>query len=343
MSENGIAIVGMAGRFPGAADLERFWENLAAGIESVTVFSREELEAAGVDPALLDDPAYVPARAVVDGAERFDAELFGYSPREAEVMDPQHRLLLECAWEALEHAGYNPWRYDGLIGVYAGAGPNTYLLFNLAANREVLAAVGHFQAILGNGGDYLTTRLSYKLGLKGPSLTVQTACSTSLVAVHLAVQSLWNGECDMALAGGVRLTVPRPAGYLHQTDGILSPDGHCRPFDAAARGTIDGEGAGLVVLKRLEDALSDGDHVHAVILGTAINNDGAVRVGYTAPGVEGQVSVVSMAQAVSAVHPETIGFLEGHGTATPLGDPIEVSALRQVFEAATSRKAFCAL
>ncbi|HSS77368.1 MAG TPA: beta-ketoacyl synthase N-terminal-like domain-containing protein [Thermoanaerobaculia bacterium] len=344
MSEtNGIAIVGMAGRFPGAADLERFWENLAAGIESVTVFRREELEAAGVDPALLADPAYVPARAVVDGAELFDAGLFGYNSSEAEVMDPQHRLLLECAWEALEHAGTNPWRYGGLIGVYAGTGPNTYLLFNLAANREILAAVGHFQVILGNGPDYLTSRLSYKLGLRGPSLTVQTACSTSLVAVHLAVQSLLNGECDLALAGGVRLTVPRPAGYLHQTDGVLSPDGHCRPFDAAAGGTVDGEGAGIVVLKRLADALDDGDHVHAVILGTAVNNDGAVRVGYTAPGLEGQAAVVAMAQAVSAIHPETIGLVEGHGTATPLGDPIEVSALRQVFEAATSRKRFCAL
>jgi amino acid adenylation domain-containing protein len=342
-SATGIAIVGMAGRFPGAPDIERLWENLTLGVESVTFFQREELEAAGVDPALLDNPAYVPARAAVDGAELFDAELFGYSPREAEVMDPQHRLLLECAWEALEHAGYDPRRYDGLVGVYAGAGPNTYLLFNLATNREVLASVGHFQAQLGNGNDFLATRLSYKLGLRGPSLTVQTACSTSLVAVHLAVQSLLNGECDLALAGGVRILLPRPAGYLYLTDGILSPDGHCRPFDAAARGTIDGEGAGLVVLKRLADALEDGDHIHAVILGTAINNDGALRVGYTAPGVEGRSTVVAMAQAVAAVHPETIGFIEGHGTATPLGDPVEVDALRQVFEASTSRKGFCAL
>jgi amino acid adenylation domain-containing protein len=339
----GIAIVGMAGRFPGAAGIEPFWENLRAGIESVTFFRREELVAAGVDPALLDDPAYVPARAALDGAELFDAGLFGYSPREAEVMDPQHRLLLECAWEALEHAGYDPWRYDGLVGVYAGSGPNTYLLFNLAANRELLSSIGPFQAQLGNGSDFLATRLSYKLGLRGPSLTVQTACSTSLVAVHLAVQSLLNGECDLALAGGVRILLPRPAGYVYQTDGILSPDGHCRPFDAAAQGTVDGEGAGIVVLKRLADALDDGDHVHAVILGTAINNDGALRVGYAAPGVDGRAAVMAMAQAVSAVHPETIGFLEGHGTATALGDPIEVAALRQVFEAATPRKTFCAL
>ncbi|HEX7186035.1 MAG TPA: amino acid adenylation domain-containing protein [Thermoanaerobaculia bacterium] len=339
----GIAVVGMAGRFPGAADVERFWENLVAGTESVRFFRREELEAAGVEPEMLDDPAYVPARAALDGAELFDAELFGYGPREAEVMDPQHRLLLECAWEALEHAGCDPRRYEGLIGVYAGAGPNAYLLFNLAENRKYLSAVGQLQAMLGNGADFLATRLSYKLGLRGPSLTVQTACSTSLVAVHLAVQSLLNGECDMALAGGVRVAVPRPAGYLYQTDGILSPDGHCRPFDAAGAGAVDGEGAGILVLKRLADALADGDRVHAVVLGTAVNNDGPGRVGYTAPGVEGQAAVVAMAQALAAVHPETIGFVEGHGTATPLGDPVEVAALRQVFEAATARRRFCAL
>jgi amino acid adenylation domain-containing protein len=340
---NEIAIVGFAGRFPGAADVERLWENLAAGVESITTFRREEMAAAGVEPALLDDPAYVPARGVVDGAELFDAELFGYSPREAGIMDPQHRLLLEHAWEALEHAGYDPLRYEGLIGVYAGAGPNAYLLLNLMANREALAAAGPFQAMLGNGGDFLATRLSYKLGLRGPGLTVQTACSTSLVAVHLAVQSLLNGECDMALAGGVRVAVPRRAGHLYQTDGILSPDGHCRAFDAAGQGAVDGEGAGIVVLKRLADALEDGDHVHAVILGTAINNDGAGRVGYTAPGVEGQAAVIAMAQALANVHPETIGLVEGHGTATPLGDPVEVAALRQVFEAATPRRGFCAL
>jgi acyl transferase domain-containing protein len=339
----GIAIVGMAGRFPGAADIERFWDNLKAGVESVTFFSREELIAAGVEPRLLDDPDYVPARAVLDDPDRFDAPLFGFSPREAEVLDPQHRLLLECAWEALEHAGYDPRRYAGLIGVYAGAGPNAYLLFNLIHNRDVLGAVGQFQAMLGNGGDFLATRLSYKLGLRGPSLTVQTACSTSLVAVHLAAQSLLNGECDMALAGGVRVSVPQRAGYLFQPDGILSPDGHCRPFDEEARGAIDGDGAGMVVLKRLDDALADGDRIHAVILGTAINNDGSGKVGYTAPGVDGQAGAIAMAQALAAVHPETVGLIEGHGTGTPLGDPVEVAALRQVFEAATARRRFCAL
>ena len=339
----GIAVVGMAGRFPGAADLEQYWQNLRAGIESVTFFRREELLAAGVDAAELDDPAYVPARALLDGAELFDAGLFGYTPREAELMDPQHRLLLECAWEALESAGCDPRRDPGLIGVYAGAGPNAYLLYNLLANRELLASVDEFQALLANGGDFLAPRLSYKLRLRGPSLTVQTACSTSLVAVHLAVQSLLNGECDLALAGGVRISVPRPAGYLYQTDGVFSPDGHCRPFDAAGEGPVDGEGVGVVVLKRLEDALADGNLVHAVILGTAVNNDGDDRVGFTAPGVTGQAAVLALAQAVAGVDPATLGFVEGHGTATPLGDPIEVAALRQVFEAATSRQGFCAL
>jgi len=341
---SGIAIIGMAGRFPGAAEagnIERFWKNLVAGVDSVTFFRREELEAAGVDPALLDDPTYVPARAVVRDAELFDAELFGYSAREAEIMDPQHRLLLECGWEALEHAGYDPRRYPGLIGVYAGSGPNAYLLFNLATNRALLKSMSDLQTLLGNGSDFLAARLSYKLALRGPSLTVQTACSTSLVAVHLAVQSLLNGECDLALAGGVRILLPRPAGYLYQADGIFSPDGHCRPFDADGQGPVDGEGAGLVVLKRLEEALADGDHVHAVILGTAVNNDGDDRVGFTAPGIAGQAHVVAMAQAVAGVHPESVGFVEGHGTATPLGDPVEVAALRQAF--ATSRKGFCAL
>ncbi|HJX28442.1 MAG TPA: condensation domain-containing protein [Thermoanaerobaculia bacterium] len=341
---SGIAIVGMAGRFPGAAgfaSIERFWENLVAGVESVTVFRREELEAAGIDPALLDDPAYVPARAAIEGAELFDAGLFGYTPREAEVMDPQHRLLLECAWEALEHAGHDPKRSPGLTGVYVGCGLNTYLLFHLARNPEILRSVGNFQTMLGNGIDFLAPRLSYKLGLRGPSLTIQTSCSSSLVAVHLAVQSLLNGECDLALAGGVRVSVPRPGGY--QADGIYAPDGHCRPYDAAGQGPVDGEGAGIVVLKRLEDALADGDHVHAVILGSATNNDGDDRVGFTAPGIAGQVDVLAMAQAVAGVQPDSIGFIEGHGTATPLGDPVEVAALRQVFEASTSRRRFCAL
>jgi amino acid adenylation domain-containing protein len=327
----GIAVIGLAGRFPGADSCARFWENLAAGREAITFWSAEELRAAGVAPRLLDDPAYVRARGVVEGAERFDAALFGFSPREAEIMDPQHRVLLECAWQALEHAGYDPERYPGLIGVYAGAGSNTYLLFNLFGNRDLVERVGLYQAMLGNEAGFLATRISYELNLKGPSLTVETACSTSLVAVHLAAQSLLNGECDMALAGGVRIAAPRRSGYLYEPGGILSPDGHCRPFDAAAAGCVDGEGAGVVVLKRLADARADGDHVHAVILGSAINNDGTGKVGYTAPSVRGQAEVIAMAQAIADVAPETIGYLEAHGTATPMGDPIEVAALAEVF------------
>jgi amino acid adenylation domain-containing protein len=326
-----VAIIGMAGRFPGAPDVERFWENLAAGVESITFFSPEELQAVGVDAEVLADPAYVRARSVVSGAEKFDAAFFDLSPREAEVIDPQHRLLLECAWEALENAGHDPRRFPGTIGVFAGAGVNTYLLANLQHNREVMGAVGSFQAMLGSGGDFLSTRISYKLGLTGPSLTVQTACSTSLVAVHLAVQSLLNGECDMALAGGVRLLVPRKGGHPYQPGNIFSRDGHCRPFDAAATGTTEGEGLGLVVLRRLADAASDGDRIQAVILGSAINNDGAGKLGYTVPSVEGQSAVIALAQALSGIEAATIGLIEAHGTGTPLGDPIEMRALSQVF------------
>ena len=326
-----IAIVGMAGRFPGAPDVEALWQVLAAGRETATVFSAEELRAAGVSSELLADPAYVRSRGVIAEPEGFDAAFFGFTPREAEVMDPQHRLLLESAWQALEHAGYDARRYPGRAGVFAGAGSNTYLLFNLARNREVVEAVGIYQAMLGSDGDFLATRIAYKLGLRGPALTVQTACSTSLVAVHLACRSLLDGECDLALAGGVRISVPQRAGYLYQAGGILSPDGHCRPFDAAAQGCFDGDGAALVVLKRLDDARADGDRIHAVILGSAINNDGAAKIGYTAPSAEGQAEVIAAAQAAAGVAAASIGYVEAHGTATPLGDPIEVAALRQVF------------
>jgi amino acid adenylation domain-containing protein len=328
---NGIAIVGMAGRFPGAGDIERFWENLVAGVESITFFSAAQLLAAGVAPERIADPAFVPARAVVAGCELFDAALFGFTPREAEVIDPQHRLLLECAWEALERAGYAPHRFAGPIGVFAGAGINTYLLSNLQHNPEVMAAVGSYQAMLASGADFLATRLSYKLGLRGPSLTVQTACSTSLVAVHLAVQSLLSNECDLALAGGVRLLAPRHGGHTYEAGGIFSPDGHCRPFDASAAGTVDGEGVGLVVLKRLAEAVADGDTIAAVILGSAINNDGSGKLGYTAPSVDGQADVMAVAQALAGIEADAVGLVEAHGTGTQLGDPIEFAALARVF------------
>jgi phthiocerol/phenolphthiocerol synthesis type-I polyketide synthase E len=339
----GIAVIGMAGRFPGAPDVERYWEGLVAGVESITFFDAAELRQAGVPAALLEAPGYVRARAVLAQTDRFDASFFGYSPREAEIMDPQHRLLLECACHALEHAGHDPRRYAGPVGVFAGCGSNTYLIEALTAHREVLEAAGPYQAMLASDDHFLATRISYKLGLRGPSVTVQTACSSSLVAVHMAVQSLLNCECDMALAGGVRVLVPQRAGYLYQAGGIFSPDGHCRPFDAAAQGAVDGEGVGLVVLKRLADARADGDRVHAVILGSAINNDGAGKISYTAPSVDGQAEVVAMAMALAGAAPDSIGYVEGHGTATPLGDPIEVAALAQAFRPAAGRRGFCAL
>ncbi|HEY0078550.1 MAG TPA: SDR family NAD(P)-dependent oxidoreductase [Pyrinomonadaceae bacterium] len=338
-----IAVVGMAGRFPGASGVEEFWRNLSGGVESVRFFTDEELKAKGVDAALVADPDYVRAEAVLDEVELFDASFFGYTPREAALMDPQHRLFLEHAWEALERAGYCAEKYDGRIGVYAGESVNSYLLSNLYPNRELLRSAGAFQTIIGNDRDYLATHVSYKLNLKGAALSVQTACSTSLVAVHLACQSLLNQECDMALAGGVSVSVPQGQGALHQEGGIISPDGHCRAFDARARGTVKGSGVGVVVLKRLEDALAEGDPVHAVILGSAINNDGSAKVGYTAPSVNGQAAVIEEALSVAGVEPETISYVEAHGTGTALGDPIEIAALTQAFSTASGRKNFCAV
>ena len=338
-----IAIVGMAGRFPGAADLHDFWRNLSDGVESITRFSEDELRRAGVDPAQLRDPNYVPARGALSDAELFDAAFFGINPREAEVLDPQHRLFLESAWEALEDAGYDPDRGARSTGVFAGTTMSTYLLSNLLANPELLRTVGAYQTMLGNDKDYLATRVSYKLNLRGPSMVVQTACSTSLVAVHLACEALLTGQCDMALAGGVSVACPRNTGYLFQPGMILSPDGHCRAFDAAAGGTVGGEGVGIVVLKRLADALADGDQVRAVIRGAAINNDGSLKVGYTAPSVDGQAQVITRAQTLGGVAPDTISYVEAHGTGTELGDPIEIAALTQAFRASTDRTQFCAI
>jgi amino acid adenylation domain-containing protein len=338
-----IAIVGMAGRFPGAPDLAAFWANLRQGREAIRFFSDEELLAAGVDEAALARPHYVKARGALDGIELFDAPFFDIAPREAELIDPQHRLFLECAWHALEDAGYDPGRYPGAIGVYAGVSANMYLLRNVLANPEILQAGGANQAVLGADRDFLATRVSYKLDLRGPSFTVQTACSTSLVAAHLACRALLGRECDMALAGGISATVPQIAGYYYQEGAINSPDGHCRAFDAAAQGTVMGSGVGVVVLKRLSDALAAGDSIHAVIRGTAINNDGAVKVGYTAPSVDGQAAAIAMAQAVAGVSPDEIGYVETHGTGTPLGDPIEIAALTRAFRAGTRRTGFCAI
>jgi phthiocerol/phenolphthiocerol synthesis type-I polyketide synthase E len=342
-SYDGIAIVGMSGRFPGAGSIEEFWRNLKDGVESVSYFSDSELKSAGVPSALISNPSYVRAKAVLDGVEGFDAWFFGFTPREAEITDPQHRLLLECAWEALERAGYDPERYTGLIGIYAGAGINTYLLRNLSSDRDLIDSMSAFQTSIHNKNDHLTTRVAYLLNLRGPSVTVQTACSTSLVAVCLASHSLLNYQCDMALAGGVCITLPQQSGYLYQEGGIGSPDGHCRAFDAKAGGTMDGNGAGIVVLKRLTDALADCDTIHAVIRGVAVNNDGSHKAGYTAPGMDAQADVIAMAQAMAGFEPDSISYVEAHGTATPLGDPIEIAALTKAFRLGTDRRGFCAV
>lgn len=333
----------MVGRFPGAPDLEQFWRNLRDGVESIEFFSDEELLAAGFSPALLARADYVKARAVLEGAELFDRAFFGISEAEAEILDPQQRIFLECAWEALESAGYDSERFDGRIGVYAGQTMSSYLIFNLLSNNALLGRVGSIPVLAGNDKDFLSTRVSYLLNLKGPSVSVQTACSTSLVAIHIACQSLLLGECDMALAGGVTIRSIQKAGYFYQPSEIYSPDGHCRAFDAKAGGTVPGSGVGILVLKRLEEALADGDHIRAVIKGSAINNDGSVKVGFTAPGVDGEAEVVTEALAVSRAGAETITYVETHGTGTALGDAIEVRALTQAFRSATQATNFCAI
>ena len=345
--ESNIAIIGMSGRFPGAKDIEAFWQNLLQGVESISFFSEHKLSL--IDQTLLSNSNYVKAGAVLPNIEEFDADFFGYSALDASIMDPQQRIFLECAWEAIESAGYNPENYQGLIGVYAGSGMNTYLINNVHPNRgfpvdrTFLESASDLQVRFSNEKDYLPTRVSYKLNLTGPSVNIQTACSTALVAVHMACQSLLNGECDMALAGGIAVSVPQKAGYLYQEDMIWSADGHCRAFDAKATGTVFGNGGGVVILKLLEAAKADGDCIHAVIKGSAINNDGAHKVGYTAPSVEGQAAVISEALAIAQIDPSTVTYVETHGTATRLGDPIEIAALTQAFRQSTEKNGFCAI
>ena len=336
-----IAVVAVAGRFPGAADVEAFWENLAGGVESIRVFSKDELRAAGIDGSVLEHPDLVKARPVLDDVELFDARYFGYTPREAELMDPQQRLFLECAVEALERAGCDPARFDGAIGVYAGSSENTYDA--LVRTSPDHAAGAGLQGATGRGRDFLPTRVSYELDLCGPSINVQTACSSSLVAVHLACRALAGGECDLALAGGVALSVPVVGGYFYQEGDIYSRDGHCRAFDAAADGTLRGDGLGIVVLKRLADAERDGDTISAIIRGSAVNNDGRAKIGFVAPSLDGQAEVVATAQAAAGVEPDTVSYVEAHGIASRLGDPIEVTALTRAFRERTERTGFCAL
>ncbi|MFG3711965.1 beta-ketoacyl synthase N-terminal-like domain-containing protein [Micromonospora sp. NPDC047730] len=326
-----IAIVGMAGRFPGAADVWEYWSNVAAGKITISELTRGELLAAGVPADRLDDPAYVPARGVLADPDLFDAAFFGITPREAETMDPQHRLLMQTAWATLESAGLATREPFGRVGVFAGAGFNYYALHHVFAQPGLVETQGLLSVVLGNEKDHLAAKVAYRLDLGGPAVTVQTACSTSLVAVHLACQSLRTGDSDVALAGGACVAVPQQAGYLYETKGIMSPDGTCRPFDASADGTVPGNGVAMVALKRAEDARRDGDTVYALIKGSAVNNDGGMKVGYTAPGIAGQIDVLTRAYAAAGVDPATVGYLEAHGTATEVGDAIELAALTEVF------------
>lgn len=341
--QENIAIVGIAVRMPGAPNLEAFWQNLRDGVEAVSLFSEEEMLASGLDLETIRHPLFVPAKAILDDVDMFDASFFGISPREAELMDPQHRLLMESAWEVLEHAGYDSETYEGRIAVFTSAGMNTYLPFNILSNPGLLEQVGGFQLSIYNDKDFVPSRIAYSMDLKGPAVDIGTACSSSLVSVHFACQHLITYQSDMTLVGGITIHLPQKMGHLYEEGTAYSPDSHCRPFDASPSGLIDGNGVATVVLKRLSDALDDGDRIYAVIKGTAINNDGASKVGYSAPSITGQAEVIVEAQAIAGVSPETISYVETHGTATPLGDPIEVAALTQAFRAGTDKKGYCGI
>jgi acyl transferase domain-containing protein/acyl carrier protein len=338
-----IAIVGMASRVPGANSAGQFWENLLDGTESITSFDDDELRAAGIKDKYLRDPNYIKAAPIIDDVESLDAAFFGIGPRDAEVLDPQHRVFLEICSAALQHAGYDPATFGGRIGVYAGAKENIYLKDNLQANAGMMRAVGELVVHISNHTDYLSTGVAYRLNLTGPAISVVTACSTSLVAVHLAAKALRAGECEMALAGGVEIILPVVHGYIYNEGGILSPDAHIRPFDANARGTVFGSGAGAVVLKRLRDAVADRDTIHAVILGSAINNDGSDKGAFSAPSRSGQLAVITAALRDAAVDPLSIGYVEAHGTGTLIGDPIEVAALTEAYQRDPERTGYCAI
>ncbi len=340
--DTALAIVGISGRFPDAQNVETFWQNILHKVKSIRTFSDEEVLASGVDPAVLKRPNYVKAGAILKDISLFDAAFFGYTPREADLMDPQHRLFLECSWEALEQAGYATESYQGLVGVFAGSGFCSYMMKHVVEYPNFAETFGKLQIASGNERDSLASTVSYKLNLKGPSIAVQTFCSTSLVAVHLASQSLLNYDCDIALAGGVAITIPQEYGYLYEEGGILSPDGECRTFDGKAQGSVMSDGVAVVALKRLEDALQDGDTIYALIRGSAVNNDGNVRANYTAPGLAGQSSVISAALGTAEIDIETIGYIEAHGTGTSLGDAIELAAMIKAF-GGTKKKQYCAI
>jgi len=337
-----VAVIGMVGRFPGADNVPAFWKNLCEGKETVSLFEDGELDPS-VPPELRQDPDYVRARGIIEDADKFDAAFFGISPREAEILDPQQRVFLELAWAALENAGYDPLNCTGQVGVFAGIGNNTYYPGHVMPRPQLVQALGAFQTMVANEKDYVSTRVAYKLNLRGPALSIHTACSTSLVAIAEALHHLRAHRCDVALAGGASVSTPQNVGYLYQEGGMLAKDGHCRPFDAAASGTTFNNGAGIVVLKRLSDALRDGDTIYALLKGGGINNDGADKMSFTAPSVAGQAQAIAMAHADAGIDPASIGYVEAHGTATPLGDPIEVEALTKAFRARTDKGNFCAL
>jgi amino acid adenylation domain-containing protein len=344
----GVAIIGMAGRFPGARSVAEFWRNQINGIEAISQFRVEDLEIPDA-ATVVQDLSYVRARSVLEDVDMFEPEFFGILPKEAELLDPQQRLFLECCWQAFEDAGYDPASYDGPIGVYAGSSTSTYFLSRLCTRPGFIRKfVGGYQVdnypeMMGNNLDFLSTRVSYKLNLRGPAFTMQSGCSTSLVAICQACQSLLTYQSDMTLAGGSSITFPQKRGSYYQEGGMTSPDGHCRTFDVDAQGTVFGGGVAVVLLKRLEDAVRDGDQIYAVIRGFAVNNDGAAKVGYTAPSVEGQASVIALAQAAADIDPADVGYIEAHGTGTPLGDPIELAALTRAFRTRTSAKRFCVI
>ncbi|MCK5055060.1 MAG: SDR family NAD(P)-dependent oxidoreductase [Candidatus Aminicenantes bacterium] len=333
-----IAVIGMAARFPGAKNIDQFWTNLKNGIETISFFSKEELEQAGVEPALIDNPDFVKARGGLEDVEYFDPAFFDYTAVEAQLMDPQLRFFHECAWQALENAGYDPENYKGKIGIYAGASPNLFWEASsyMSGSKSMLDPFAVAHLIF---RDYMTTRVSYKLNLRGPSFLVQAACSTSLVAIHVACQALLSGECAMALAGGVSISLPQAGGYLYQEGMVKAPDGHCRAFDADSKGFCGGNGVGVVVLKPLEDAAAHGDFIQAVIKGSGINNDGKQKTGYTAPSLRAQANLIKATMSLAEVEPENIGYIEAHGTGTPIGDPIEVEALKRAFN--TEKRGFC--
>jgi len=341
--ENAIAVIGLSGRFPGANNTESFWKNLSSGIDSISKFSDSWLTKNNIPENEIKNPAYVKSRGILENIEYFDADFFGFSPKEAEITDPQHRLFLELAWDALENSGYCSEKYPGSIGVYGSCGSNSYFINNIYPNHDIREQLSEQILYIGNERDFLSTRTSYKLNLKGPSLNVQTACSSSLVAICLACDHLLTFQCDMALAGGVSITLPQERGYHYQEGMIFSPEGCCRPFDAKANGTVPGNGGGMVVLKRLQDAINDKDHIYAIIRGYGVSNDGVDKVSFAAPSVSGQTETIISAIEMSNIAPETISYIETHGTGTLLGDPIEIQALTQAFGNYTDEKNFCAI